>query len=141
MKSIEQQLHEKEQELSELRKTLSRTALTQELRESGLPEAAQNRLRKRFKGSETAGEIKALIDGEKDYIRQVRSSGWSRKAASEAVDLVESYRRLGLSAKEAAIASGVEAEVENISESRIRLRDAFKLLGMSEEQADAASQI
>jgi hypothetical protein len=53
-----------------------------------------------------------------------------------AVQLVESYRRLGLSEKEAVIAASVESAVEDITKSRRQLRDAAKLLGMSDTEAE-----
>lgn len=139
MKSLEQQLAEKDQEIRELRKTV----ITQELSESGLPEAAQARVRKRLRGSETAAEIKNAIAEEATYLRAVRASKKTtpKETDQATVELVESYKRMGLSEKEARIAAGVESAVEDISESRRSLREAFKFLGMSDTEADAASRL
>lgn len=139
MKSLEQQLAEKDAEIRELRKSV----ITQQLSESGLPEAAQARVRKRLHGSETTNEIKNAIAEEANYLRAVRASKKpAQKETDQAtVELVESYKRMGLSEKEARIAAGVESSVENISESRRALRESAKLLGLTDSEADAFSRM
>jgi DNA-directed RNA polymerase specialized sigma24 family protein len=138
MKSLEQQLVEKQREIDELRGTGGRSGvsgnLTRLLSESGLPEAAQSRLRKRLRATEKADVIKAAITEEKHYVLGVRSSASRQKQDGRSLELVESYRSLGLSEKEAKIAARVESAVENISESRQKLANAAKLLGLSDAE-------
>ena len=97
MKSLEQQLQEKDRELRELRKTTKQGGASRRtvLNESGPTDAK----------------------------------------------MVETYRLLGLSEKEAAIAANIQHTVGTIQESRQRLADAAKLLGMSEAEADLFSRI
>jgi hypothetical protein len=138
MRSLEQQLHEQDQELRELRKRVGKsgatTSLVRELSESGLPDAAIARLRKKLPATASASAIKAAIAEEKNYVRGVLKSGRS-------LELVDSYKSLGLSEKEAKIAAGVESAVENISESRQKLANAAKLLGLSDAESDVFSRI
>jgi hypothetical protein len=87
VKSLEQQLHEKDEELRELRKTSGKktdigTRLIKELSESGLPATAQTRLRKRFEASGRIDGIKEAIAEEKSYVRQVRASASGEKQGS-----------------------------------------------------------
>ena len=145
MKSLEQQLTEQATEIRELRKragtgTGKDATITQLLSESGLPEAAQARIRKRLPAAKIE-EIREAIISEKDYIRKVRASA-SRKATQEAsTGLADAYRGLGLSTREAEIAAGVEAAVEQITESRQELISAAKLLGLSDKEAEVFSRI
>ena len=145
MKSLETQLHEKQQEIDELRrtpgkKTDSTTRLIKELSESGLPAAAQHRLRKRF---ETSGKIESLreaIREERDYVNKVHASA-NGNNQDEKQHLAESYRALGLSEKESAIAAGLEVTVKDVTEAHRRLANAAKLLGMSDAEAAVFSRI
>jgi hypothetical protein len=144
VKSLEQQLLEKEQELQKLRKTAVAAALTQELRESGLPDFAQAHVLKRFQATGRTEGVKEAIAEEAEYLRKL---GANKRAAAPSggkpatVDLVESYKLLGLSQKEAAIAAGVEHAVADIQESRQKLADAARLLGLSDREADLFSRM
>jgi len=131
--SLEIQLTEAETELQQLRGTPRRTAgdesrISQELADSGLPAAAQERLKKRFAGK--IDGLKEAIAEEKKYVRKVRAAG----ATSDSTQLVESYRGLGLSDREAKLAAGVETAIEGTAESRQRLTKAAKTLGMTESE-------
>ena len=140
MKSLERQLLEKDTELRELRKNAGKTKpgasanVAQLLAESGLPEPAIARLRKKLPATEKADVIRLAISEERTYVRDVRTS-------VNGVALVESYKLLGLNEREAGIAAGVEVAVKNIDESRSRLADAAKRLGLSEKEAAIFSQI
>jgi hypothetical protein len=145
MKSLEQQLTEQATEIRELRKkagtgTGKDATITQLLSESGLPDAAQARIRKRLPAGKIE-EIREAIRSEKDYVRNVRTS-LSEKATQKAgAELADAYLAMGLSPREAAIAAGVESAVQSISESRKQLIEAGKLLGLNEREAEAFSQI
>ena len=152
MKSLEQQLMEKDEEIRMLRQKLGKsavaTALAQELSESGLPEVAQARIRKRFETTGKADGIKAAIAEEQEYVRearkairkQINASGAASSGAAPRVDLVDCYKAMGLSEKEARLAAGVESAVENITEARRELRNAAKSLGLNDAEADAFSR-
>lgn len=144
MKSLEQQLTEQAEEIRRLRKNpgagTGKDAIATLLSESGLPDAAQARIRKRLPAGNVL-EIREAILSEKDYVRKVRAST-SRKATQEsAIGLADAYRGLGLSPREAEIAAGVEAAVEQITESRQELISAAKLLGLSDKEAEVFSRI
>ena len=144
MKSLEQQLKEKDDELRELRQKVSgstvSTYLTQELSESGLPEVARARIRKQFQTATKTDGIKEAIAEERDYVRQARAGASRRSAQSDnsprTVDLVDCYRQFGLSKKEAELAAGVEDSVKNLNESEEKLFDAAKGMGLSELEAE-----
>jgi hypothetical protein len=149
MKSIETQLAEKDAELRELRKTTNNQGLTLQLAESGLPPAAQARLRKRFESAGNLDGLKTAIAEEHEYIRQVRKAaartGAGRSAEVQESDartrsLVEGYQAFGLSEKEAKLAAGVEVAVEGVKESQEQLFHAAKSMGMSDAEAKAFSE-
>jgi hypothetical protein len=140
MKSLEQTLHEQDTELRELRKKVGKTgaatnAVQQLISESALPAAAQVRLLKRLPATASKDVVKAAIATEGDYVRKLTG------AQRDLCGLVESYRLIGLSEKEANLAAGVEVAVKDISESRQRLANAAKKMGMSDSEAAIFSQI
>ncbi|MGD1214307.1 MAG: hypothetical protein ABR861_04895 [Terriglobales bacterium] len=138
MKSLEQQLHEQDQELRELRKRVGKpgatTNLAQELSESRLPEAAQARLRKRLPATATKDVIRRAISEERELVRQIRMPANQDR-------LVESYKAIGLSEKEAKIAARVESAVKDVTESQSKLANAARLLGLSEKEAAVFARI
>jgi hypothetical protein len=113
VKSLEQQLHEQDQELRELRKRVGKpgatTNLAQELSESRLPEAAQARLRKRLPATATKDVIRRAISEERELVRQ--------------------------------IAARVESAVKDVTESQSKLANAARLLGLSEKEAAVFARI
>jgi hypothetical protein len=143
MKSLEQQLTEMSAEVRELRRAAGKsgtsTSVSQLLSDSGLPPASQARLRKRIPISETAAVVKAAITEEREYVRKLGLSAQNHGADS--TRLYESYVSLGLTEKEARIAAGLEVAVTNVSESRQKLANAAKLLGLNEKEAAAFSRI
>jgi hypothetical protein len=147
MKSVETQLAEKESELRELRKTTIRL----ELKESGLPPFAQTRLMKRFESeSPNTGDVKKAIAEEQEYLRAV---GWKRPRGSSGGTaevsesdeqknrLVECYKAMGLSEREAQLAAGVEDAVAAIQESEKGLYSAAKSMGMSDSEAKIFTEL
>jgi len=146
MKSLEEQLAEKDRELQELRRPGGKNAgkLVVQLSESGLPVAAQTRLAKRFESATNLDGLPKAIKEEHEYIRQVRKATARNNSGSTSegdARLFESYKSLGLSDNEASIAAGVEKNIANIQESRKKLADAAKLLGLSDSEADAFSDM
>lgn len=114
--------------LTESEKTAKRATaaaeLTKLLTESKLPEAAQKRIREQFKEAESTEKMKEAIDAEKEYIKSlqpgsgVRNMGEKHNGVQEsapadekdsALQLVEGYKRAGLTEAEAKIAAGVPA--------------------------------
>jgi hypothetical protein len=149
MKSIETQLVEKERELSALRKAANKTTLRLDLSESGLPAAAQTRIQKRFESAESLGDLKKAITEEHEYIRQARKANARSSSArlgelseshQRSASLVEGYRAMGLSEKEAKLAAGMEDAVEDMKESQERLYNSAKSMGMSDAEAKAFSE-
>jgi hypothetical protein len=145
-KSLEQTLHEQDTELRELRKRVGKTGastnrsmlLSKELVESGLPDASQARLRKQLPATAGKDEINAAIATEREFVRKVRAG---TNQGDQSARLVESYKLLGLSEKEAGIAANLEIAVKGITESRQTLANAAKALGMSDAEAKIFSQI
>jgi hypothetical protein len=149
MKSLEIQLAEKEAELVTLRKTAGKTALVQQLSESGLPAAAQARLRKRLESAQNLDGLGAAITEEREYIRQVRKANArsqdGRSTETQESDagkrsLFDGYRAFGLSEKESRLAAGIENAVDEINESQQKLYDAAKVMGLSDAEAKAFSE-
>jgi len=149
MKSLETQLAEKEQELRDLRKTAGKAGLAQELSESGLPAAAQTRLRKRFESAANADGLRTAIREEREYIAAVRKANGRnrderttemRESDERKRSLVDGYRAFGLSEKEARLAAGVEDAVSEMKESQQQLYSAAKAMGMSDAEAKAFSE-
>jgi hypothetical protein len=150
MKSLEQQLLEKENEIRDLRKTAGKAALVQQLSESGLPAAAQARLRKRLESAQNLDGLGAAITDEREYIRQVRKANArsqdGRSTETQESDagkrsLFDGYRAaFGLSEKEARLAAGIENAVDEINESQQKLYDAAKAMGLSDAEAKAVSE-
>jgi hypothetical protein len=148
MKSLEQQLTEMDAEVRELRKAAGKsgrsTSVTQLISDSGLPPAAQARLRKRIPLNENADVVKAAITEEREYIRLAVTAAAGDRLIESSFDstrLVESYIALGLSLQESQIAAGMEVAVTNVSEARQRLANASKLLGLTDAQAAAFAEI
>jgi hypothetical protein len=144
MKSLEQMLHEKDEELRELRKKVGKsgaTSLARELSESGLPEAAIARLKRKLPANASTAVVKAMITEEKNYVLGVRAGAHRQSQDSQALELVEGYKALGLSEKEAKIAARVESAVKDVNESQARLANAVRLLGLSEKEAAVFSRI
>jgi hypothetical protein len=145
VKSLERTLQEQDIELRELRKRVGKTGastnLAQELSESGLPDAAQARVRKLLPASAGKDAIKQAIAQEREYVRKVRTGARAQNQGERASRLAESYKLMGLSEKEANLAAGVEVSVSNISEARQKLANAAKLLGMTDAEASVFSQI
>jgi hypothetical protein len=144
VKSLERQLQEKDQELRDLRNKGGNTGGQKKSRqlisESGLPEPSQVRLRKRFQESENPDVVKRAIAEEQAFVRKVRAGAGGQNQSDQA-RMVESFKLMGLSEKEAGIAAGVEVAVKDISESRQSLANAAKALGMSDAEAKLFSQI
>ena len=143
MKSLEQQLVEKDQELRELRKRVgkpgaAKNSVQQLISESGLPAAAQSRLLKRLPATAAEDVVKVAIGAERDFVRKVRAG---TNQGDQSTRLVESYKLMGLSEKQAQIAAGIETDVKNVTESRQSLANAARALGMSEAEAKIFSQI
>ena len=63
----------------------------------------------------------------------------SNAQTSDELSLVECYQTMGLTLKEAQVAAGVETTVVEMQESRRKLYDAAKGLGLTDAQADAFS--
>ena len=141
MKSLEQQLLEKENELRDLRKAVGKAGLVQQLSESGLPAPAQARLRKRFEAAGNIDGLKTAITEEKEYLRKVNASPRrvEQQQDTSQRSLVECYQAFGLTEKEAKIAAGVEGAIGEIKESEQRLYDAAKAMGLSDAEAKAFS--
>jgi len=66
-----------------------------------------------------------------------RRSKGSHQESKTVSEVVESYKRLGLTTKEARIAAGVESAVTEVSEAQRKLRDVAKAVGMSDAEAEA----
>jgi hypothetical protein len=120
-----------------------------QLSESGLPPAAQARLKKRFESAANLDGLKTAITEEHEYIRQVRKATArnSRTGSTQLSEsderkrsLVEGYKAMGLSEKEAMLAAGLEGAVEGIQESEQKLYDSAKAMGMSDAEAKAFSE-
>jgi len=149
MKSLEQQLNEQAEEIRQLRGSPGRstTTVAQLLSDSGLPPASQARLRKKIPLNEKADAVKAAITEEREYVRKLgqgkqnQGDGFDLSVSELGSRLVESYIALGLSTAEAKIAAGVETAVTNVSESRQKLANAAKTLGLSDAQAAAFAEI
>lgn len=142
MKSIEQQLTEKEAELQQLRKSAGAGTIKQKLSESGLPPIAKDRLRKRFEKAGTVEGLDRAITEERDYVRQVRAQNGRRgnipleESGSSMEDrLVEGYKAIGLSDAEARVAAGIEGAVHTMKESETKLYGAAKAMGMTDAEA------
>jgi hypothetical protein len=144
VKSLEQQLVEKDLELRELRAKAGKPGVKKNSRqlisESGLPEPSQVRLRKRFQESDNPDVVKRAIAEEKAFVQKVRTGAGGQNQGDQA-SLVESYKLMGLSEKQAELAAGIETDVKNVTESRQSLAKAAKRLGMTEREAEIFSKI
>jgi hypothetical protein len=149
MKSLETQLHEAQQEIRKLQGKDSLNTVAKKLAESGLPKIAQERLAKRLQSAGIIEErdIQKAIAEEHDYVRQVQKASGkkttrtseSNAQTSDELSLVECYQTMGLTLKEAQVAAGVETTVVELKESRKKLHDAGKSLGLTDAEADAFS--
>lgn len=143
MKSLERQLQEAQEEIRKLRGQSGKSTLALKLTESGLPAAAQTRLRKHFEDSGNLDGLDRAITEERDYISKVRKATARgqqtelQEGNAQKQSLVENYQTMGLSEREARLAAGVETAIKNVSESEQRLFESAKAMGMSDAEAKA----
>jgi len=94
------------------RKAEAKSAIDEAISKSELPEAAKTRILERFKDAETADGIAEAIKAEADYIMALKESGKVKDMGGSKPDsevnhkeLVESFKRTGMSDKQAEIAA------------------------------------
>jgi hypothetical protein len=94
------------------KKAEAKSLIDEAVGKSELPEAAKSKILEKFKDVETADGIEEAIKSEKDYIASIQESGKVKglgKTEINAVEshkaLVESFKKLGLSDKEAETAA------------------------------------
>jgi len=99
------------------KKATAQTEIVKMLSESKLPEKAQKRLRKQFGEAVSVEGVTEAIETEREYIKsiagpaKVRNMGKEQNEASDKkVNLVESFKRCGLSEAEARIAASIQIE-------------------------------
>jgi seryl-tRNA synthetase len=94
------------------KKAEAKSLIDEAVGKSELPEAAKSKILEKFKDVETADGIEEAIKSEKDYIASIQESGKVKGLGKTEVNvvenhkaLVESFKKLGLSDKEAETAA------------------------------------